>query len=169
MKSFEDILKGGDLRSIGKVTQVISQVEDQQKFDILFRELYNSDRKIVMRAADAIEKITVNKPFFLTQHKNDILALCRNTINIELKWHMALLVPRLQLTKKEISFAWKILTDWATNKKESRIVRVNSLQGLYNILQNNTGLFNDFDHILKQVSQENIPSIKARVKKFTNL
>ncbi|RQP18386.1 MAG: hypothetical protein EAS52_05655 [Parapedobacter sp.] len=62
MSRFKDILQGGDLRSIGKANQVVAQVGDQSTFDELFKELYNTDRKVVMRAADSIEKITVNKP-----------------------------------------------------------------------------------------------------------
>lgn len=169
MKHFDDILKGGDLRSIGKANQVVTQVNDQQTFEELFRELYSTDRKVVMRAADAIEKVTVKNPRYLQQHKDDILALCNTAKDIELKWHLALLVSRLNLTKNEVGTVWQILTNWVADKKESKIVRVNSLQGLHNILQNNKELTPDFNLILKEVERENIPSINARIRKLRNV
>lgn len=168
MSRFKDILQGGDLRSIGKANQVVAQVGDQSTFDELFKELYNTDRKVVMRAADSIEKITVNKPDYLYQHKGDILVLCNEAKDIELKWHLALLVSRLDLTNKEAGNVWIILTDWATDKKESRIVRVNALQGLYNIVRSNEELMQDFNLTLKEVERENIPSINARIRKLRN-
>ena len=166
MKHFDDILKGGDLRSIGEVNQVVAQVNDQQTFDDLFKLLYNTERKVVMRAADAIEKITVKNPGFLRQHKDKILSLCDVAKHIELKWHLALLVSRLDLTKNEVRRIWQVLTIWATDNKESKIVRVNSLQGLYNISYNNKELIRDFNLILRKVERENVPSINARLRKL---
>jgi hypothetical protein len=58
MKRFEKILKEGDLRTVGKVKEVIAEIKDQQAFDQLFKGLYSDDRKVIMRTADAIEKIT---------------------------------------------------------------------------------------------------------------
>lgn len=163
---YEDKLKGGDLRSLGKANQVVAQVNDQQTFDELFKVLYSTDRKVVMRAADAIEKITVKNPGYLQQHKNGILALCKDAKHIELKWHLALVVSRLDLTKNEVRRVWKILVNWATDKKESKIVRVNSLQGLYDISINHRELIQDFELVQKKVERENIPSINARLRKL---
>ncbi len=168
MAAFEKILSGGDLRSIGKSNAVVLKVQTQKDFDDLFQCLLHEDRLVVMRAADAIEKITVNKPDYLYQHKDDILTLCNKAKDIELKWHLALLVSRLDLTKKEISNVWKTLTNWANDKKESRIVRVNSLQGLHHIVRSNEEWIQDFNLTLKEVEQENIPSINARISKLRN-
>lgn len=163
------MLKGGDLRSIGKANQIVALVNDQQTFDELFSALFNMDRIEIMRAADAIEKITANKPDYLHPHKYDILELCNKAMDIELKWHLALLVSRLDLTKKEVDNVWKILTRWASDKKESKIVRVNSLQGLHTILQSNQELIQDFNQVLNKVERENIPSINARIRKLKNI
>ena len=128
---FEKLLKGGDLRSIGQSNAIISMVQNQESFDALFQQLFSTDRNVVMRAADAIEKITRKGVSYLKPHKREILSLCSSAKDIELKWHLALLVPRLSLTSKELGQIWQTLTTWATDRKESRIVRVNSLQGLF--------------------------------------
>ena len=166
MKHFDDILKGGDLRSIGQSNKVVSLIDNQQNFDELFQQLFHIDRKVVMRAADAIEKITVNNPGYLKPHKNVILKLCDTAKNIELKWHLALLASRLSLTKRELGRVWQILTSWATDRNESRIVRVNSIQGLFNLLTQHKELEQDFNLTLTEIKRENIPSINARIRKL---
>jgi hypothetical protein len=166
MSNFQDILKGGDLRSIGKANEIVAIVRTQNDFDELFNGLNHSDRKVVMRTADAIEKITLKKPDYLQQHKREIMSLCEFAIDIELKWHLALLVSRLSLTKEEFKNAWAILTQWATNTNESKIVRVNAIQGLFNLSQQNHELSQDFNATLAEIGKEKIPSINARIRKL---
>lgn len=168
MKTFDEILKGGDLRSIGEANKVVKQVKNQDNFDFLFKGLFNSDRKIVMRTADALEKISISKPEFLKKHKNEILELCENARHIELKWHLALMISRLPLTEKETGRVWQLLTEWATDQKASRIVRVNSVQSLFNLLQNNIELNQDLKFTIDKILKENIPSLNARISKLKN-
>ena len=166
MKKIADILKGGDLRSIGQSNKIVSLIDNQGRFDELFQQLFHSDRKVVMRSADAVEKITLKNPGFLERHKASILKLVETARHIELKWHLALIASRLELTKREFRKVWQILTDWANNKKESKIVRVNSMQGLFNLLKANQELKQDFNLTLNRIEKEGIPSINARIKKI---
>ena len=168
MNNFQDILKGGDLRSIGKANEIVPEVNTQNDFDELFIGLNHSDRKVVMRTADAIEKITLKKTDYLQKHKKAIVDLCQITIDIELKWHLALLVSRLSLTKEELENTWGLLTKWVTNRQESKIVRVNSIQGLFNLLQQNQELSQNFNATLVEIEKEKIPSLNARIRKLLN-
>ena len=161
MKSLHDLLQGGDLRSIGKANEVVQVINNQKDFDLLFPGLFSTDRKVIMRTADAIEKITLDNPRFLFKYKKEILHLCIDAKYIELKWHLALLISRLELTLEEIGKVWQLLTEWATNKKESKIVRVNSVQGLYELLQRNRALEQDYKLTLHEILKENIPSLNA--------
>ena len=166
MSKTADILKGGDLRSIGRSNKIASSIDNQESFDELFQQLFHPDRKVVMRSADAVEKITLKNPAFLKQHKASIIKLVETARHIELKWHLALIASRLELARREFRKVWQILTDWANNKKESKIVRVNSMQGLFNLLQTNQELKQDFNLTLNRIEKENIPSINARIKKI---
>ena len=168
MKHLGDLLKGGDLRSIGQSSKVISLIKNQESFNELFKQLFHNDRKVVMRAADAIEKITLSNPNYLKQHKDEILILCDAAKNIELKWHLALLVSRVSLTKNEVAKVWQLLTNWATDKKESKIVRVNSIQGLFDLLTVHKELKQNFDQTIKEIAKETTPSINARIRKLKN-
>ena len=121
MKNIADMLKGGDLRSVGQANKVISLIDDQESFDKLFQQLFNADRKIVMRAADAIEKITLKNAGFLKHHKASILKLMETAKHIELKWHLALIVSRLQLTKKNSVKSGKYLLPGLMIRKKAEL------------------------------------------------
>jgi len=168
MKNFEKILKEGDLRTIGKVKQVIGEVKDQQGFDKLFKGLYSNDRKVIMRTADAIEKITSQNDPFLINHKKEILQFIIVAKEKEFKWHLASLISRLSLNKTETGYVWEKLSEWVKDTKESRIVRVNALQALYEILKSNKELAPDYNWIIQEIETENIPSLQARIRILKN-
>lgn len=163
---FEKILSGGDLRSIGKGNSVVTKIRNQKDFDDLFKCLFHKDRIIVMRTADAIEKITGLHPKFLLKHKKKVFKLCHIVKDKELKWHLALLIPRLNLGSKEFVKVWKMLIGWVKDKNNSRIVRVNSAQGLYELTKQKPVLVEEFILTLLELEKENIPSINARIKKI---
>lgn len=163
---FEKMLSGGDLRSIGQSNSVAAKVKTQNDFDELFKFLFHTDRLVVMRAADAMEKITINNPHYLTGHKQAILALYNAAKDKELKWHLALLLPRLQLNGNEMGKAWNTLTKWAKDKTNSRIVRVNSIHGLWELSNQQNNLVHDFKLTLLEVEKENISSLNARIRRI---
>lgn len=112
------------------------------------------------------EKITSDKPDCLQKHKKELLNLCQRATNIELKWHLVLLVSRLRLTKKELTGIWGLFTKWATDKNESKIVRVNSIQGLFNMLPQGPELSREFGLILAAIENEKVTSLNARIRKL---
>jgi hypothetical protein len=157
-------LAGGDLRSIGKSNSIVLTIKNQKDFDSLFGLLFHSDRLVVMRAADAIEKITIDKTHYLRKHTKEIIGLLDSAKNKELKWHLALLIPRLPLRLTEFNDAWDTLAAWALDKKNSRIVRVNSMQGLFEMTKLKSKMSPFFDKVVSQLEKEHIPSVQARVK-----
>jgi len=166
MPDFDKILSGGDLRSTGKSDSVVLKIKNQHKFDELFSYFFHKDRIVVMRTADAVEKITVKEPGYLLKHKKEIIELSNAAKDKELIWHLALLIPRLNFNSKELGRAWNLLQNWAGNRDNSRIVRVNSVQGLFELVKKDPGLTKAFRQILFELEKENIPSINARIRKI---
>jgi hypothetical protein len=169
VQHFVELLSGGDLRSIAQSNKVAGLVQGQKDFDKLFQYLFHPERLVVMRAADAIEKITVNNKSYLTSHKKELIELCKNASDKELKWHLALIVARLRLRKSELGIIWELLTCWALDKKESRIVRVNSIEALFNLLQEHKELEQDFELLLSELGRQGVPSLIARIKKIRKI
>lgn len=168
MELRNDLLSGGDLRSIGNSNAVVLLTTSQHDFDMLFRLLFSHDRLVAMRCADAIEKITIKTPGYLVKHKTEILAICKKARDKELQWHLALILPRLALSGNEFKFAWKLLSAWATDTHESKIVRVNAITGLAALARKDSLLRARLYDILEKVGAENIPSLNARVVKIKN-
>ena len=163
---FNSLLKEGDLRTTGNVKEVLSLIKSQKDFDELFKLLFSNERTVVMRAADAIEKVSINDPVLLQKHKAEILKLLFEARNIELKWHIAQLIPRLQLNKSEYSKAWNQLFSWTMDKSESRITRVNSMEALFRMSERNPGYGKLLPGIIAFLKREKIPSLLARIRKY---
>lgn len=165
-ENLKEKLGGGDLRSIGNANLVADEIKNQSEFDALFQYLHDNERLVVMRAADAIEKVTLVHPEYLNPHKSDIIKLCSSANDIEFKWHLALLLSRLSLSAQEQKMVFKILKEWASNSEESKIVRVNAIQSLYELTKQNNSFKADFLLITDTVQEENIASINARIRKL---
>lgn len=165
----EDIrkyLQGGDLRTIGGVNFLVPLIRDQKDFDLLFHNLRSKDRHIVLRAADAVEKITLRHPDYLESHKGPLLGLIQSAEDKELKWHLSLLASRLPLNDRELKLVLAKLKEWASDPAESRIVRVNALQALCDIKDQDPGLEKDFRTLIGKLQKEEIASINARIRKL---
>lgn len=165
-KNFAPLLLGRDLRSISRGREVVRSVTNQQDFDELFNLLLHHERLLVVRAADAIENITVTNRKFLAPHKKQLLTLLKSTIHLELKRHLALLVSRLDLSTDELKEVWGILSYWALNPNERKIVRVNALQGLFELSVQFSDFCDSFQHTLQTLEHEQIPSLQARIKRL---
>jgi hypothetical protein len=159
-------LAGGDLRSIGQSKKIISLIKNQNDFDKLIQYLFYDKRLIVMRTADTVEKITLDHPEYLLKYKKKIIELCNVAKDKELKWHLALLIPRLDLGNDELKKVWNVLTNWAKDKSNSRIVRVNSIQGLFEMMNKKNEYQKDFNQTLSELEKEDIPSINTRIKRL---
>lgn len=166
METFLRLLQGGDLRSLARTNEVVALVKDQRDADKLFGLLHHPDRKVVMRAADALEKITATDNTYLLSHAVEIKGLLFEARDKELKWHLSLLVSRLPLTEAELQKIWAQLCAWLEDKKESRIVRVNALQALYNLSQQDAALRSRLQAIATAVKQDHIQSLEARMRKL---
>jgi hypothetical protein len=160
-------LKGGDLRSVGSVASIITAIKSAKEFDTLFKGLFDKDRLVVMRIADAVEKITLEHPEYLTPHKEELLQLLKTAKHIELKWHIAQLATRIKLNTIEVGEVWDTLTKWALDKKESKIVRVFSMQGMYDLLAQYPELRDDYLHTVEKMKNDPAPSIAARIRILT--
>ena len=164
--NFAQLLLGKDLRTVKQNNIVVRSVNDQTSFDELFRLVFHHERTLVMRAVDAVEKLTVRHPEYLKPHKSQLLHALKSADHKELKWHIAQLIPRVDLDAKELEVVWHILTYWTQNRNESKIVRVNSLQGLFDLSRRHPEFRNDFDKTVALIEREMIPSIQARIRRI---
>lgn len=165
-EALTSVLLGKDLRTIRQNSVVVNSIHNQNTFDELFSLVFHHERTLVMRAIDAVEKVTSKHPEFLISHKSQLLEVLNSADHKELKWHIAQLIPRVDLTIAELKNVWHKLAYWALNKAESKIVRVNALQGLFDLSKVDPELKEDFKKIISAMEREMIPSVRARIRKL---
>jgi hypothetical protein len=160
-----DQLRGGDRRSIGKSNHVAKLVlSDPKEFPELFECLWHEDPVVRMRAADAAEKITITRPELLSPHKQELLGLLDEAEQIELRWHLALMVPRLSLSGPERARAAAALQRYLQDR--SSIVKTFALQGLADLARQDTRLRETAKRILEESLRTGTAAMKARARKL---
>ncbi len=162
-------LSGSDRRSIGRSNEVVAEVlanpaRARQLLRILVNALTSADQVLRMRASDAIEKITAQRPELLQPFKRDLLALAGSSNQKEVRWHLALLVPRLKLRPNEAAAAVEILVDYLRDK--SSIVKTFAMQALADLASNDQKLKSQIRPLLEELTQIGTPAMRARVRKL---
>ncbi|MCG2689887.1 hypothetical protein L6252_01225 [Candidatus Parcubacteria bacterium] len=167
MKAILKNLAGDDFRSIGKSNEIVkSTLVNPDFFPDIFTGLLHNDPLIRMRAADAIEKITKIHPEWLQPYKRTLLKKILPLEQQEVRWHVAQMIPRLKMTKRERNGTAQTLFTWLNNKKESKIVRVMALQALSDFARLDNQLKNKVIKTLHKLLNTGAPSLKSRGKKL---
>lgn len=158
-------LQGGDRRSIGRSEEVAAEVlADPSLFGELFQGMLHADPLVRMRAADAAEKITLAHPEYLQPFKEALLQEVAKIDQQEVRWHVAQMLPRLELSVEERQAALRILTSYLADK--SKIVQTFSLQAMADLAEGDQGLRELVMMILADASQSGSPAVVSRVKKL---
>jgi hypothetical protein len=161
----KDWLEGGDRRSIGRSNEVAALVlREPRRFSELIGFLWSDDPVVRMRAVDAAEKISVQKPGLLAPFKAELLGLLLEAGQQELCWHLALMIPRLALTKKERQRAAEGLRRYLEDR--SSIVKTFALQGLTELAAVDRSLLPEVREILAEAERAGTPAMRARARKL---
>jgi len=164
-KNILSLLEGGDRRSIGRSDQVAAIVSgDLAFFPDLLAGLWSADPLVAMRAADATEKVTRRNRELLRPYKKELLGLTIEAKEQELRWHLAVMVPRLVLNAKERQLATSLLNSYLVDR--SSIVKTFALQGLADLAQNDPSIRPRVVEILREASRSGTAAMKARSRKL---
>jgi hypothetical protein len=159
------LLEGGDRRTIGRSDKVAAMVSDHPElFPELFAGLWSAHPLVRMRAADAAEKVTRRRGELLWPYKKELLGLMTAAQQQELRWHLAIMVPRLPLNAKERRVAIASLKCYL--KDRSSIVKTFALQGLADLSQREPSMRSSVVKILREATRSGTPAMKARGRKL---
>lgn len=158
-------LRGGDRRSIGKVSEVVAAVQKKPDlFKDLVTGLFDEDPVVRMRAADAMEKISLDNPQSLQPFKTEIIRLAQQTQQQELRWHTAQMIPRLKLTSKETATVTDIFFEYLNDK--SKIVVTFAMQALSDLALKRAEASARVLRAIEKLSRTGSPAIQSRGKKL---
>jgi len=163
--SLLSLLEGGDRRSIGRADQVAAIVaKDPERFPELIAGLWSTDPFVRMRAADAAEKVTRRHPELLKPYKKELLGLMNEAREQELRWHLAVMIPRLPLNARERQTTISSLNSYLEDR--SSIVKTFALQGLADLAQDEPGIRPEVMKTLRAATRNGTPAMKARSRKL---
>jgi hypothetical protein len=158
-------LQGGDRRSIGKSRDVVNEIlSDPSLFGVVFAGMSNEDLLVRMRCADAAEKITALRPDLLHPYKRKLLREVAPIDEQEVRWHVAQMISRLTLGRKERREAAGILMGYLED--DSRIVKAFSMQALADLAQRDDELRPGIVRTLKKLTQTGSPAMRSRGRKL---
>jgi hypothetical protein len=163
-----DVLKklsGGDRRSIGRVGEVVAEVlNDPSLFKVVFNAMLSDDPMIRMRSADAVKKITAKHPEYLQPYKKKLIKQVAKSDQQEVRWHVAQMFPRLELSEEERAIAVEILLDYLND--ESKIVKTFSMQALADFAERDASLRSKVIKLLEGLTRTGSPAMRSRGRKL---
>lgn len=160
-----ETLSGGDRRSIGEADRVVAQVLKTPKlFGDVIRGFTHADPLVRMRCADVAEKVSAVHPEWLRRHKQALLGFAGEVQEKEERWHMAQMLPRLELSPGESRRVVVLLFQYLDDA--SLIVKTFSMQALFDMSRNDPKLRARVIAILQSAVETGSPAARSRAKKL---
>lgn len=158
-------LTGGDRRSIGRSNEVVAEVfSDPGLFDAVFSGLLSNSPLLRMRAADAIEKITIRHPEYLQPYKTQLLEHVALIDQKEVRWHVAQMVSRVEWSPRERQRVVSVLMEYLCDA--SSIVKTCAMQALADLARQAPELRANVLVILQDLTAHGTPAMKARGRRL---
>ena len=159
------LLEGGDRRTVGHVAEVVETVLRKPKLvRTLVHCMLGADPNLRMRAADALEKVSRQHVEELQPYLSTLLGLFEENEQQELRWHLAVILPRLRLDGSERLRTMHALRQCLTAK--SSIVKTSALQGLSDLTAQDPALVPLVLDTLRIANRNGTPAMKARSRKL---
>jgi len=160
-----DELKGGDRRSIGRSNHVVAQVRrSPHLLPVLIDGMHHPDELVRMRAADAAEKLTLTNPEWFRPFRVQLIKLAAGATQQELKWHVAQILPRLELSRRDRVIVEAIFRRYL--KDHSRIVKTCAMQGLSDLAMQDPRLLVPVRRLISSLMKTGSPSMTSRGRRL---
>ena len=160
-----DELRGGDRRSIGRSNHVVAQVRRcPLLLPVLIDGMHHPDELVRMRAADAAEKLTVTNPKWFRPFRVQLIKLAAGATQQELRWHLAQILPRLELSRRDRVIVEAIFRRYL--KDHSRIVKTCAMQGLSDLALLDPRLLVPVRRLISSLMKTGSPSMQSRGRRL---
>ena len=156
MVSLRKMLAGDDRRSIGRVDGAVAMLRHAPERVVeLVELLWDSEAVVRMRAADALEKLSRDAMEWLEPllepYRMNLLGLMVETEQQEVRWHLALVVPRLRMTSEQRQRVARTLEGYLQDR--SSIVKTCAMQGLWELACCGAGLKREVVELVREITQ----------------
>ena len=117
-----------------------------------------------MRSADVVEKITASHPEYLQPYKKNLIEQVDRIDQQEVRWHVAQMFSRLELSKEEQTAVVEILLTYLDD--QSKIVKTSSMQALADLAEREVELRPQVVELLAELTRTGSPAMKSRGRKL---
>lgn len=163
--TFASLLAGGDRRSLGRASDAVALVlQDPARLAELVHCLWSDEAVVRMRAADAVEKVSRERPELLHAFKAELLGLAGESRQQEVLWHLAQIIPRLRLTRTERQRGIAQLKEYMQDG--SAILRTLALQSLGDMAGDDPALREEVINLIEEALHSGTAAMKARARKL---
>jgi hypothetical protein len=155
------MLAPGARLDVGRVWEVVELVEGRPgKLAQLVECLWDDDPAVASRAADALERVTRDRPEKARRWKEPLLGLIAETKEKKVRWNLALVIPRLKLTVPECRRVSAVLNSYLDDP--SSIVRTAALHGMADLTRQDPESRPDVLDRLRVAGRSGTPAMRAR-------
>jgi hypothetical protein len=131
---------------------------------VLFDGMLSDDPIVRMRSADAVEKITAKHPAYLQPYKTELIQQVAKIEQQEVRWHVAQMMPRLELSNQERAVVVEILLGYLDD--QSKIVKTFSMQALADLAEQAAVLRDRVIPLLEELTRTGSPAMRSRGRKL---
>ena len=145
----------------GHAQEVAKLVLDEpRKIAPLIECLWDQDPGVANRAADALERATHFRPEIAQPWKEALIGLMAEAEQNKLRWNLALLVPRLELSAIDAQRTAAALRGYLDDK--GSIVKTAAMHGLTALTRHDPELLPEVIDMLRILSRSGTPAMRAR-------
>lgn len=159
-------LARGDRRTADDAPSVAGDVAaDRSKLAELVDCLFHRDPGVRMRASDALERVARVNAVWLDPYIEHLLTDAVAIDQVEVRWHLAQIMPRLTLDAEQRHRAAVLLADWFENST-SRIVQTSALQAVVDLADHDPDLRGTAAEMLGRAMRSDVPSLADRARRI---
>ncbi len=161
-------LARGDHRGEGDAASVAAEIAaNPGALPDLVACLFSRNATVRMRAADALERLSRGHGAWLDPYGERLLTEAAAIDQVELRWRLVQILPRLTLNDDQRRRALRLLSDWFETSP-SRIVRSSALQAVVDLAERDADLRATAADMLGRAMRSGVPSLAARARRILN-
>jgi hypothetical protein len=159
-------LARGDHRGEGDAASVAAEIAaNPGALPDLVACLFSRNATVRMRAADALERLSRGHGAWLDPYGERLLTEAAAIDQVELRWRLVQILPRLTLSDDQRRRALHRLSDWFETSP-SRIVRSSALQAVVDLAARDADLRATAADMLGRAMRSGVPSLAARARRI---
>lgn len=162
----EQLLDGGDRRSLGRVARVVTRVKrNPMLLPDIVAALRSPRPVIAMRAADALEKISRRTGESLAPFRRMLVSTIERTTDPAVRWNLIQCLPRLQHSRAAMRRLARKLEIWYLTDS-SVLVRLASLDACVMLANQDPALLPMAERLVRQALVEPSAALRARARRL---